>query len=209
MPADKLKDCRNKHGSGKRKKAGTKQDLLSPIGTLNHACKAVRQSMSFLRRPIDLSKVAQHLHHHIRLNVAARSDIQWYQFAVPWNGVSMLLEWKKQNPDVDIISDASGNWGCETYCESQWFQLQWMDSTKPMHITTKEFIPVVIAADVWGVNWAGKSVLICSDNAGVVVVINSGSSRDHEDVRLMRCLVFISAKFDFIFSAAHIPGIYN
>ena len=210
LPADKLQRLQEQTREWKGRKAGTNRDLLSLIGTLNHACKAVRQGRSFLRWLIDLSKVALHLHHHIRLNVSARSDIQWwYQFAASWNGVSMLLERKKQNPDVVVTSDASGNWGCGAYCESQWFQLKWMDCIKTMHITIKEFVPVVMAAAIWGTSWAGKSVLIRSDNAAVVAVINSGTSRDHEVMHLMRCLVFISAKFNFIFSAAHIPGIHN
>lgn len=205
LPADKLQRLQEQTREWRGKKAGTKRDLLSLIGTLNHACKAVRQGRSFLRWLIDLSKVAQHLHHHIRLNLSARSDIQWwYPFAATWNGVSMLLEHKKQSPDVVVTSDASGNWGCGAYCESQWFQLQWGDSTKTMHITIKEFIRVVIAAAIWESNWAGKAVLIRTADAAVVAVVNSSTSRDHEVLHLMRCLVFISVKFNFIFSAAHI-----
>ena len=45
------------------------------------------------------------------------------------------------------------------------------------------------------------------DNAAVVAVINSGSSKD-QDV-MLRCLVFIAAKFNFIVSAVHIPGAQN
>ena len=146
----------------------------------------------------------------MRLNVAARSDIQWwYQFAANWNGVSMLLEQRRLNPDVVITSDASGNWGCGAYCRDSWFQLQWDETTKQRHITIKELIPIVLAAAVWGKSWVGKSVRIRSDNAPVVAVINSGSSKDHKVMHLMRSLVFISAKFNFITSATHLPGAHN
>ena len=142
--------------------------------------------------------------------MSARSDIQWwFQYAAAWNGVSMLLECKKQHPDMVVTSDTSGNWGCGAYCESQWLQLEWEESTKSMHITIKEFIPIVMAAAIWGNEWMGKAMLFRSDNAAVVAVVNSGSSRDHEVMHLMRCLVFIAAKFNFIISAAHIPGVHN
>ena len=73
----------------------------------------------------------------------------------------------------------------------------------------QELISIVLAAAVWGESWAGKSVWICSDNAAVVAVINSGSSKDHEVMHLMRSLVFISAKFNFITSATHLPRAHN
>ena len=104
---------------------------------------------------------------------------------------------------------ASGNWGCGAYCSDSWFQLQWDETTKQRHITIKELIPIVLAAAIWGETWAGKSVRIRSDNAAVVAVINSGSSKDHEVMHLMRSLVFISAKFNFVTSATHLPGAHN
>ena len=52
-----------------------------------------------------------------------------------------------------------------------------MDCIKTMHITIKEFVPVVMAAAIWGTTWADESVLIRSDDAAVVAVIDSGTSR--------------------------------
>jgi len=40
----------------------------------------------------------------------------------------------------------------------------------------------------------------------VVAVVNSGVSRDAEVMHLIRCLVFIAAKFNFIVTAGHISG---
>ena len=210
LPVDKLQRLQQQTREWRGKKEGLKRDLLSLIGTLTHACKAVRQGRSFLRRLIDIAKQVRRLDHHVRLNVSARSDIQWwYQFAANWNGVSMLLEQRKLSPDIVTTSDASGNWGCGAYCRESWFQLQWDEATKLKHITIKEFIPIVLAAALWGESWSGKSVRVRSDNAAVVAVINSGSSKDQEVMHLMRCLVFISAKFNFITSATHLPGAHN
>ena len=63
-----------------------------------------------------ISTVAKQLDHFIRLNQAARSDIQWwYEFAESWNGTSMIIQAKKDNPDLVMSSDASGSWGCGAF----------------------------------------------------------------------------------------------
>ena len=78
---------------------------------------------------------------------SAQSDIYWWkEFAAAWNGTSMITEVRRNSPDAIITSDASGKWGCGSYCSPQWFQLQWSQSTIRFHITIKELIPVVLAA---------------------------------------------------------------
>ena len=64
--------------SWRRKKACKKRELLSLIGSLSHACKAVRAGRSFLRRLIDLSTTVKHLNHFVRLGASARSDIHMH-----------------------------------------------------------------------------------------------------------------------------------
>ena len=76
-------------------------------------------------------------------------------------------------------------------------------------MTTKEVIPIVIGAAICGRQWTGKVILCQSDNAAVVAVINLGVSRDTEVMHLIRCLVFIAAKCNFIVTATHISGHRN
>ena len=90
----------------------------------------------------------------------------------------MLLGQRLEKPDMECTSDASGNWGCGAYCGDVWFQIQWDEVTKQKHITIKELIPIVLAAALWDKRWSGKSVRVQCDNAAVVAVINSGSSKD-------------------------------
>ena len=49
LPAEKLERLRTELGKWRGKKACRKRDLLSLIGVLSHACKAVRAGRSFLR----------------------------------------------------------------------------------------------------------------------------------------------------------------
>ncbi len=192
------------------RKAVRKRELLSLIGHLQHAAKVVRQGRSFLRRLIDLSTVVNHLDKFVRLNIGARSDITWWRtFAHQWNGTSMLYTYNLQRPQLHIYSDASGSWGCAALTGAVWFQLQWPPSARDGHISAKEMIPIVIAALLWGKEWQGLSIRFHSDNTAVVALLNSGSVCDDSMMHLMRCLTFVAASFNFIFSSAHIPGTEN
>ena len=140
----------------------------------------------------------------------ARSDILWWTCVIEhWNGLSMMLNLRRSNPDITITSDASGVWGCGAYSSVAWFQYQWPPSYKDHHITIKELLPIVIATAIWGIDWTNKSILCRCDNEAVVHIINTGTSKDPEVMGLMRCLHFIAAKFNLLLSATHIAGVEN
>ena len=210
LPKDKLTRMKAELASWRGKKACKKRELLSLIGVLSHACKVVRAGRTFLRRLIDLSMMAAHLEHFIRLNREARSDIEWwFQFSAEWNGVAMMRAAQAARTTATVTSDASGSWGCGAYCNSQWFMLPWEGPIKECHITAKELVPIVVAAAVWGQDWQGQTVQVWCDNTAVVNIINKGSSRDKDAMHLARCLAFIEAKFDLELVASHIKGVNN
>ena len=110
---------------------------------------------------------------------------------------------------ITITSDASGSWGCGAWSGSAWFQLQWDQPTSLKQIATKELIPIIIAAVVWGHTWTGNQVQSLCDNKAVVTVINSRSSREPDLMQLLRCLFFLKAHFQFYLIARHLPGLAN
>ena len=170
----------------------------------------VKAGRAFLQRLIDLSTTASQLHHFIRLNVDARSDIEWwFRFIILWNGKDILPGLTYQSDIISLYSDASGSWGCGAVWGSYWFQLEWAGLLLGSHISTKELTPVVIAAAIWGPHWKGKSIRVLSDNTAAVAAINNQSSRVQEMGHLLRCLVFIAARFSLRVTATHIPGIHN
>ena len=77
------------------------------------------------------------------------------------------------------------------------------------HITIKEMLPVVLAMAIWGAQWQNRSILCHCDNEAAVHIFNSGTSKDPHAMALLRCLHFITAKFNLIISAAHLPGSQN
>lgn len=211
LPEEKLRRLKTLTQQWKTKRSCTKRDLLSLIGHLQHACRVVRPGRTFLRRIITLSTYPKELHHHVRLNAAFRSDLQWWAtFLEEWNGVSMMIQDRHMSPQAIVTSDASGNWGCGAFnSDSEWFQLQWPSSWKGVHITVKELVPIVVACAVWGKQWQGKSIRCNCDNAAVVAIVNSGRSKDALVMHIMRCLFFFQAVFSLSIHAVHLAGKRN
>ena len=206
LPESKLLALQSELALWSERKSCTKKQLLSLIGSLQHATSVVKSGRPFLRRLIDLSMVVSKLHHSLRLNVDARSDIAWWRTFLPmWNGKS-FFRFSKQ---LELTSDASGSWGCGAFCGNQWLQLHWRAASFTASIATKELVPIVLAAAVWGSQWSASHILCKCDNAAVVAVINKGSCRDQSLMHLMRCLTFYAAVFNFSISAVHLPGSQN
>lgn len=107
-------------------------------------------------------------------------------------------------PSATITSDASGVWGCGAYATNrEWFQLQWSEAWRDVHITVKELLPIVIAVALWGHQWNNQTVRCRCDNAAVVAVVNSGSSRCDKVMHLMRSLFLFSASYKVTLVAEH------
>ena len=195
----------------------TRKELESLVGKLAHACKVVRPGKTFLRRMFELLSGARQPHHHLRLNVAFRSDLMWWVlFLKTWNGVSLLQEFGLSQAAHHVWTDASGGFGCGALWRTKWLQFQWPAGyheaqlkLKDASIMLKELLPVVLACAVWGPMWANSSVLIHCDNLGAVSVINSGYSKVPQIMHLLRCLFFIRAVFHISVRAAHVPGREN
>ena len=119
-----------------------------------------------------------------------------------WNGISILWDLQRQSADLSVYSDASGSWGCGAYGVS----LKWCSRLQPLPIATKELIPVILAAAMWGKHWTGKIVLFKVDNTAVVEAINATFCKDLHLMHLIRLLVFFAAYHNFWFHAAHIAG---
>ena len=126
LPADKLIRLQQTIRYWASKRSCTKRELLSLIGQLQHAATVVRPGRTFLRRMIDLATRFSRLDHHIRLNAQFRSDLQrWSLFLPDWNGSGFF---QPKTPTIDIVSDASGSWGCGAFHSSLWFQYQWPEN---------------------------------------------------------------------------------
>ena len=82
LPPAKLRHLRSLLASWRGRKACRKRELLSLLGILTHASKAVKAGRSFTRRLIDLAKSAHNLDQYLRLSREARADIEWWHLYV-------------------------------------------------------------------------------------------------------------------------------
>ena len=62
---------------------------------------------------------------------------------------------------------------------------------------------------VWGMSWSGLHVRCFSDNEAVVFALNRRTVRDPKMMRLIRCLFFVEASYNFRLTATHLPGRMN
>ena len=124
--------------------------------------------------------------------------------------MSMFASLHRSPSAAQLTSDASGGWGCGAYISTgQWFQLQWPEWWESVHITVKELVPIVVACALWGNTWKGKTIRCRCDNAAVVAIVRSGTSKHQLVMHLMRCLFFFVAVYQMYLEPVHLPGVRN
>ena len=101
---DKLTDLLTELQSWLDRKKTTKCHLLSLIGKLAFAAKAIPAGRLFVRSLITLSTRVARLHHQLYLNKQARADISWWMDFLPtWNGTAHFIDPNSIHaPDLDL-----------------------------------------------------------------------------------------------------------
>eukprot|EP00731_Ephydatia_muelleri_P036077 Em0199g3a len=216
LPKEKLERVQSMVQQWEGRKACSRRELESLIGLLNHACKVVRPGRSFLRRMLDLLSSSAGRGSHrgrggfVRLNRAFQADLAWWRaFLQEWNGVGFMSAWAQSPAMVELVSDASGSWGCGAFWGSRWLQVQWDESAVCLPIAAKELLPIILGSAIWGAQWKGLVVTCRCENQAVVSTLLSRTSREEHMMHMLRCLFYIEAAFDFQLRCHHIPGVLN
>lgn len=66
-----------------------------------------------------------------------------------------------------------------------------------------------MAAATWGPRWSGTRVICHCDNQAVVACLRSRTSREDHIMHLLRCLVFIEARYQFYLQPQYISTTHN
>ena len=91
LPEDKLHRIQALLKNWLTRKNATKREVLSLVGTLQHASKVVRPGRTFVSRMYATAAKLLKMHYITRLNTAFRSDLfLWHTFLGLWNGKSVL-----------------------------------------------------------------------------------------------------------------------
>jgi hypothetical protein len=109
---------------------------------------------------------------------------------------------------LHLFTDAS-NSGLGCTFRRKWFFGKFTPNWFQYHISVREFLPIIIALEIWSVTFQNSSVVIHCNKSAVVHVINKTSSKDHHLMKLMRRSMILSLKYDIHFSAKHFPGEFN
>ena len=176
------------------KKNATKREILSLIGLLQHAKKVVKFGHTFISRIYATACKVKEMDSYTRLNKDFRSDLCWWHiFVETQNGLSLLrCVFLPLIPNIYIQTDASGSWGCGSFCVGKWLQWKWPNEWLFLSIMIKEMVPIVFSCAVWGCELTKQSVCVQCDNLSVVAAIKKGAARDSSDALVEVPLVFCS-----------------
>ena len=125
-----------------------------------------------------------------------------------FNGKSTLLD---SQPLECVFTDAC-NEGAGGSFQGDWFYFNWSvdwPEAREFHINEKEIVTVALAAYWWAPLWRNKRVIIYSDNTVTVSALNRCSCRNATIMKCLRSLFWLSAAFNFHWTAKFIPGILN
>ena len=208
LPDDKLARIRQLLDAFTGRHSARLVDRQSLIGTLQFACKVKVPGRTFLQCMINLTRGVSNRFHYIRLNKELSHNIKlWKAFLTHWNGRSFFLDTAfTSTPDLELYTDAASMVGFGGYFNSKWFQGRWpphllIDERTGISIEWQELFPIVIACALWYPQFAGKCLQFWCDNESVVTIINSGHSKVPRIMDLVRFLVLISMKHNFLVRA--------
>ena len=194
----------------------TKRELLSLLGHLNFACRVIIPGRSFVSYLIELSKQGNNLYDKVKLNKECRQELEmWFKFLSQWNGIALFLDDSiTPAPDFDLYTDASSTLGYGGYFDGKWFQGEWPQQLTKLNnsaisMALLELYPIVIAAMLWGHQWARKRICFHCDNQATVYILNKKRSKSPVIMMLMRRLAWCAATNNFFIYSAHLPGKTN
>lgn len=151
LPTNKLERLKSEIKAFQNKLTATLRQLQSLIGTLNYACAVVPPGCTFLRHIINLSWGLQNPFHHRNLEKEARGYLKACAiFLDHFNGKGLFPSGiEHRSSSLHLFTDAS-NLGFGCTFGRKWFYapfpLSWVD----FHISVREFLPIVIAFEIWG-----------------------------------------------------------
>lgn len=212
LPKDKMDKCVQAIIAMLGKKKCTLHELQSLLGLLNFACLVVVPGRAFLKRLHNLTCGISKSFFSIRLTLKAKEDLKvWLFFLQSFNGVIFYRDELFLSPNAKhIFSDAAKSEGYGAFFNHHWFSLPWPSSWwTRQNITLLELIPLVLALEAWHLELRNVALIFHTDNAAIVSVINSQSSKEVFIMPFIRRLVLQALLANVLIRAVHIPGLLN
>lgn len=215
MPQDKITELLDKISDMLSKEKTTLKAMQSLIGSLNFACRVIRPGRPFCRRLINATCGLTKPHHHLRVNRGIKLDLQmWLRFFKSYNGISVFYDrhWSC-NASVQLFTDSAGGFGFGAYFQGHWcsggWPQKWRQDNITSDITLLELFPIFVSLHVWGEQLRDKKIIFNCDNAAVVHILNSCSSKSERVMILVRCITMHCLKHNILIKAQHVFGSKN
>ena len=205
---EKMKDIQAELNTWLLKTAATRREVESLIGKLQFMAKCIKPGRIFLSRLIQWIRQMDRKSTHTVPEGAHRDIAWWGRCANEYNGVSLI--WLHKTPEVDkvLATDAClvgyGGWSGNEY-----FRGRFPHRLKGGNITLLEILAVMVALKVWGKNFQGQYFWVHVDNEAVATILNTGASRDPDLQSVLREIVLVAARHQFVIKAKFIPGVTN
>ena len=209
LPPGKLAELHQVVSRFRTKRRASKKQLQQLAGKLNWACRVVYGGRTFLRRILDMMNSLVSSSAKMRLSAEFHEDVRWWHsFLKHFNGRCAFLS---EQPTTDVQTDAC-QLAAGAYFRGDWLYLNFDVDTPELaqsHINHKEVRAQIFAAFRWAPSWANQHVIVHCDNEAAVHIINKGSTANPIVMHALRQLFWLSASYNFRFTAMHIPGRHN
>ena len=179
------------------KKKTTLRELQQLCGFLNFLSKAIVPGRTFTRRLYNLltNCKAKKPHHHLELTKDSKEDIKmWFKF-IQSQHVHARSFFEFGNHTIYVpqffFTDASKTRGCGGICDQEWFIMEWDNEEllQNFSINFLELYALTIAVVAWLYKFSNKPITIYCDNMSVVHMVNNGTSRNTDCMKLIRIIV--------------------
>ena len=109
---------------------------------------------------------------------------------------------------VHIELDASLQ-GLGVVCDNEVYSIAIAPGLHNYGIMHLEMLNILVALRIWRHKWQGRRIVIHYDNQVVVIVVNSGKTKDCVLAAITRNIVMLTAINDVNLKVVHIPGKEN
>ena len=211
LPPDKLAKCTQEINELLGSKRVRLKKLQSVIGRLNFTLSVVLPGRPFLRRLYDSTIGVKKPYHYVRLNKEVKADLHmWLVFLRQFNGKSFFhTSAILSSCKLKLATDASGAIGYGAVFGNSWFSGKWPVHWRGFNIAVLEFYPILAAIKVWGDALTNRNLVFITDNAALVSIINTQTTKHKQLLYLLRMLVLECLRMNICFSAVHVSSKQN
>ena len=205
IPQTKLQDIKKLCLSWHNKKACTKNQLQSLLGSLLYITKCVRPAHFFLNRMLLLLR-NNHNSTCMCLTTDFYKDLRWFNtFLQSHNGVT-YYDTRKVTGTIYLEASLTAMGGVY---QNMVYTLPIPANYNNYNINHLKMINIMVSLKIWGTLWSNRKININCNNLPVVDVLKIGRARDDILAASARNIWLLTSIFNIQLQVSHIQGSKN